>query len=109
MREHTKSLRDVHIRTTQEGNYDVNVVVVADGGKDRSSNSVNLSSGVSLWGVGNKWGDGSMWNAGEFGTEEIGLHALGTSFAVQIYDDGAVEAPVEINSLSLSGYLEDRR
>ena len=109
VREHVKSLREVHIRTTQEGNYDLNVVVVADGGKDRSSNTVNLSSGISLWGAGNDWGDGSMWNAGEFVTEEIGLHALGTSFDLQIYDDGAVEAPVEINSWSLSGYLEDRR
>ena len=109
VREHTKSLRGIHLRTTQEGNYDMNVAVVADGGKDRSFNTVNLSSGVSLWGAGNDWGDGSMWNSGEFVTEELGLHALGTSFDLQIYDDGSVEAPVEINSWSLHGYLEDRR
>lgn len=108
IREREKSLRGVKVRTTQVGNYNLKVRVVADGGKATSEDSIDLSNGILLYGDSRLWGDGNLWNQGEFVTEEAGLACLGQKFDITIYDEGSVEAPVEINSLAPWGYVEDR-
>ena len=110
IREHEKSVRGMYIRTTQVGDFDLQMRIVADGGQDASFDSITTSSGQRKWGAGNSWGDGSLWNsAGEFVTEDVDFHCLGQKFDLEIYDNGEIEAPIEINSWSLWGYVEDRR
>lgn len=110
IREHEKSVRGLYIRTTQVGDFALRMRIVADGGQDSSSDSVNLSEGILVWGAGNDWGDGSLWNsAGEFVTADADFACLGQKFDLELYDNGEIEQPVEINSWSIWGYVEDRR
>lgn len=108
IREHTKSARQVNIRTTQVGAYTLYVRLRADG-SSQSTASIDLSGGLKLWGDGRTWKDGAKWNSGEFVTARGGFGLLGQKFDMDIYDDGNIQAPVQINSWSLMGYLEDRR
>ena len=111
IQEHEKSVRGLHLRSTQVGDYDINVRVWGDS-RYNSTATINLSNGLSLWtdntGEG-MWGNGGIWNEGEFVTERDDLGVRGQKFDVEVYDDGLVEASVEINSWSLHGYMEDRR
>jgi len=50
-----------------------------------------------------------MWNSGEFVTQRAGVGVLGKKFELEIYDEGVIEAPIQINSWTLMGYAEDRR
>lgn len=109
VREHTKSLRQARIRTTQVGNYSLFMRLRADGGRVSSPITIDLSSGLVMWGDGRLWSDGSTWNSGEFVTERGGVGLLGQKFDLDIYDEGNIQAPVQINSWALMGYLEDRR
>jgi len=109
IREHTKSLRQVRVRTTQEGNYKLYVRMRADGGRVSTPAEIDLSSGLLLWGDGRSWGDGTRWNSGEFVTERGGVGLLGQKFDMDMYDDGNIRAPVQINSWAFMGYTEDRR
>ena len=106
---HEKSLRGLQVQVTAEGTYDLQCRVISDGGVDTSSNSINIGEGRNLWGGGEDWGTETLWNSGEFNLADIDLHALGRSFDLEFFDEGAIEGPVQINYWSLWGYLEDRR
>lgn len=110
VRENTKSLRQINIRATQEGNFTLKARCIGDGGV--STTDIDIARGLNLWtddaSVG-RWGDGGTWNSGEFITQRAGIGVLGKKFELELYDEGAVEAPVQINSWTLMGYTEDRR
>lgn len=111
IQEHVKSARGMHLRATQVGSYTLYARAKGDHGTT-STASFDLSNAVSLWtsdvSLG-RWGDGGLWNSGEFVTDRDGLGVLGQKLEVELYDNGEILAPVEINSWSLHGYVEDRR
>jgi len=104
-----KSLRGVKVQVTAEGTYNLKCRVIADGGADTDTNAINIGEDLILWGSGEDWGTETLWDSGEFNLADIDVHALGRSFDLEFYDDGGIEAPVQINYWSLWGYLEDRR
>ena len=107
VREFEKSVRDVYIHCTQEGDYDVTVRVRGDGGFETNTDTVNLSNGLLLWGS-DLWGN-TLWSAGSFVTERADFGVLGHKFQLTLSDDGAVSSPVAFDSWMLSGYVEGLR
>tara|TARA_R110002073_G_scaffold141383_7_gene292501 strand:- start:1301 stop:2953 length:1653 start_codon:yes stop_codon:yes gene_type:complete len=110
IRENTKSLRQLNLRATQEGNFTLKARCAGDGGV--STTEIDIARGLNLWtsdDTTGRWGDGGRWNSGEFVTQRAGVGVLGKKFELEIYDEGAIEAPIQINSWTLMGYAEDRR
>jgi hypothetical protein len=112
IREHSKSIRRWHARANESGAYTLYARLYTDGGAIVSETSIDLGTGLSIWSADEAdgtWGDGGLWNEGEFVVKRGGFRGVGKKFDLEVYDNGNVEAELQLNSWSLSGMLEDRR
>lgn len=112
IREHSKSVQRLHIRTNQSGAFTLYSRLYTDGGQQSSVTEIDLGSGLELWSADTTdgtWGNGSVWNEGEFIVQRGGFSGVGKKFDLEVYDSGNVLEELQINSWSLSGMLEDRR
>lgn len=118
IREHTKSIQRIHVRTNQSGDYRLYGRLITNGGQQTTNMSVDgldgipLDTGLSYWGADpdeGSWSDGGIWNEGEFIVQRAGVHGVGKKFDLELFDNGNIQDEFQINSWSLSGMVEDRR
>jgi hypothetical protein len=119
VRENSKSIQRLHVRTNQSGGgHRLYGRLITDGGQQASSISVDgtegipLDTGLKIWSTDTDdgtWGDGGAWNTGEFIVQRAGMHGVGKKFDLELFDDGNIRDEFQINSWSLTGMLEERR
>ena len=107
VRSFIKSMRHARVRATQIGGGELYVDLIADGGQNTGTATLDLDAGLTTWG-GSTWG-GGRWNAGEFRTIRGDFGVNGERFAVRLYDEGNIEGEFQIDGWEIDGYVEDRR
>ncbi|ANS05237.1 hypothetical protein [uncultured Mediterranean phage] len=102
-----KAIKHTRVRATQVGGGELYVDLIADGGNDSGTATLNLDAGLTTW-DGSSW-DGGTWNDGALRTLRGDYGVLGERFEVRLYDNGNISEPFQLDGWQLEGFLEDRR
>lgn len=108
---HRKVCNRARIRATHDGGYSITVQVSADGDVSVDDDTIDLDSGVGLWGDGGIWTTNpsvGKWNAQGYKTGVGYLSVHGESFEVYGYDVGAIDGEFEISEVSIEGRVYER-
>jgi hypothetical protein len=100
------------VEATQNGGFEVMLLVSADGDEESESQPLSLDGNLGLWGDGDSWTTDpalGKWNAATVkkARGDYGVH--GVNFKMQVADYGSIANTFEMFELSLDGFIYERQ